>query len=282
VKVLPRAAGMGVINRVVTTSDRNVAQRQGVVITRAKDSSEITVRGAWYSRRGEGTFYVPVREPTAFFGAALAEELRLAGVTINGAVRPARSRPPQMLPADRRVQIIHRSKLVDAVSVCNKNSQNFYAEMLFKRAGAKCFGTGTFDAGAKAATIFLAQAGVAPGTFSVSDGSGLSRENRFTPAQFAAVLGWIYRSNFGEDFVDSLAVSGVDRTLRKRLTDRYRGTIAAKTGTLTGVAALSGYAFNRTDQVLAFSILANDCRSVADARAIMDEICKALVDDPLK
>ncbi len=90
-------------------------------------------------------------------------------------------------------------------------------------------------------------------------------------------------SKFAEDFVGSLGLSGIDRTMRRRLTDpAYRGKIAVKTGTLDRVAALSGFAFNRSGQVLAFSILANDTRGNWAARAVMDDVCKVLVDEPVE
>ena len=279
----PDTSFVTIVNRAVTTASRQTASRQPIVITRAPGSSEVSIRGTWYKGRGDETFFVSIENPSMFFGTVLADEMKRAGLTLNGAVRLAKSRPPQVTARDRRVQIIHASRLVDAVDVCNKNSQNFYAEMLFKRAGAKCFGTGTFENGAKAADVFLAQAGIAPGACTVSDGSGLSRDNRFTPRQLASVLGWAYNSKFAEDYVDSFGLSGIDRTMRKRLTDpAYRGKIAAKTGTLDGVAALSGYAFNRGGQVLVFSILANDTRGNWNARAIMDDVCKALVDEPIE
>ena len=49
--------------------------------------------------------------------------------------------------------------------------------------------------------------------------------------------------------------------------------------TLDGVVALCGFAFNRSGEVLAFSILANDTQGNWQARAIADNICKALVDE---
>ncbi len=271
------------VNRAVTTASRTTASRQPLVISRRSGAAEVIVGGTCLAGRGEERFFIPVDNPTMFFGAALAAELKRAGITLNGVVRLAKSRPPQVAAGDRRVHVIHASRLLDAVSVCNKNSQNFYAETLFKRTGAKVYGAGSFESGAKAASLFLTQTGILPGTYTLADGSGLSRDNRLTPRQFTTVLAWAFNSRCAEDFVDSLGLAGIDRTMRRRLKDpAYRGTIAAKTGTLNGVAALSGYAFNRRGQVLAFSLLANDTRGNWAARAVMDDICKALVDEPVE
>jgi D-alanyl-D-alanine carboxypeptidase/D-alanyl-D-alanine-endopeptidase (penicillin-binding protein 4) len=116
----------------------------------------------------------------------------------------------------------------------------------------------------------------------MADGSGMSRESRFSPREFTAVLGYVFNAPFAEDFVDSLAVAGVDKLMRKRLTDpAHRGKVVAKTGTLDGVVSLSGFAFNRGGDILAFSIIANDTHGNWTARAIMDNICKALVDEKI-
>jgi len=56
-----------------------------------------------------------------------------------------------------------------------------------------------------------------------------------------------------------------------------RGAIYAKTGTLQGVAALSGYMVTRSGRNLVFSIFANNARaSLARVRRTIDEICALL------
>ena len=61
------------------------------------------------------------------------------------------------------------------------------------------------------------------------------------------------------------------------LADRMRGSAAqrrchAKTGTLTGVSALSGYCFNQSGRRFAFSILMNDVRNLDRAHVAQDRI----------
>ncbi|HNC06595.1 MAG TPA: D-alanyl-D-alanine carboxypeptidase, partial [Solirubrobacterales bacterium] len=67
--------------------------------------------------------------------------------------------------------------------------------------------------------------------------------------------------------------AGVDGTLE----DRMRGSAAqgnchAKTGTLTGVSALSGYCFNSSGRRFAFSILMNDVTNLDTAHRAQDRI----------
>jgi D-alanyl-D-alanine carboxypeptidase/D-alanyl-D-alanine-endopeptidase (penicillin-binding protein 4) len=92
----------------------------------------------------------------------------------------------------------------------------------------------------------------------IENGSGLSRRNRATPA----AVGRFLRSMAGESaavasaFRDSLAVAGRTGTLAYRM----RGTAAegrcqAKTGTLNGVSALSGYCRAASNERFVFSLL---------------------------
>ena len=82
---------------------------------------------------------------------------------------------------------------------------------------------------------------------------------------------------YGKDFIDSLAVAGQEGTVA----DRMHGTAAAgrcrlKTGTLTGVSALSGYCFNRSGRTMIFSVLMNGVRDLNLAHLEQDRIAAAV------
>jgi D-alanyl-D-alanine carboxypeptidase/D-alanyl-D-alanine-endopeptidase (penicillin-binding protein 4) len=99
----------------------------------------------------------------------------------------------------------------------------------------------------------------------LADGSGLSKNNRITPALLTAVLTLAARSDHPElhGLFSGLPVAGYSGTLK----DRYRsagpsrpgaGVVRAKTGTLTGVSAISGIVVTRDGRLLAFAVLADD------------------------
>ena len=77
----------------------------------------------------------------------------------------------------------------------------------------------------------------------------------------------------GEEFIQDLPLSGTEGTLTGRTTGSaaYR-RCRAKTGTISGVSTLSGYCFNRSGRIMAFSILMNSVRSSATARYYQDRI----------
>jgi D-alanyl-D-alanine carboxypeptidase/D-alanyl-D-alanine-endopeptidase (penicillin-binding protein 4) len=72
---------------------------------------------------------------------------------------------------------------------------------------------------------------------------------------------------------------GVDGTLRGRLRDTpAAGAVRAKTGTMSGVSSLSGYADTVSGRRLVFSILTNGfVGSSAPARTLQDNLCLRLV-----
>jgi D-alanyl-D-alanine carboxypeptidase/D-alanyl-D-alanine-endopeptidase (penicillin-binding protein 4) len=116
----------------------------------------------------------------------------------------------------------------------------------------------------------------------VVDGSGLSRANLASPRQIARLLSAMERTGAGEIFYSSLAVAGRSGTLAYRM----RGTVAAgrcraKTGTLIGVSALSGYCEAVGGRQLAFSILMNRV-SVSGARALQNSMAVSIARYPVR
>ena len=124
------------------------------------------------------------------------------------------------------------------------------------------------------------EGGHGPAGYRLADGSGMSRNNRFSPAQLTRLLRYMHGHRWGELYLRTLPYSG-ERDLRwsRRLAGRpYRGNVMAKTGYLSGVSTLSGYAKARSGNVYAFSILMNRIRSDWRARAAQDRIVKAVID----
>ena len=235
--------------------------------------------GSVAPRRAVGQ-YVTVGDPGVYTVLAFARALAGQGVTIAGKVR---RQTPQDSARQRRVLVTGQSSLRESVAVANKRSQNFYAEQIFKTLGAVQANEGSFAGGARAISRYLGSIGMDSGDVVLVDGSGLSKENRATPEAVVRFLAAINASPCGEVFRNSLAVSGDEAgTLRHRLTEPgLRGRVFAKTGTLSGASALSGYVLSSGGRY-AFSVLcAYPNGSGADrARRLQDEICRALAGRP--
>ena len=110
------------------------------------------------------------------------------------------------------------------------------------------------------------------------DGSGLSRYNLFTPQDMVAILNKI-RDSFGIDRIKTVFPTGNEGTLRNYYKEDS-AFIYAKTGTLSGVLALSGYLYTKKGKLLIFSILVNNHRSdAATIRRAVEAFIKAVRKD---
>jgi serine-type D-Ala-D-Ala carboxypeptidase/endopeptidase (penicillin-binding protein 4) len=134
--------------------------------------------------------------------------------------------------------------LRDLVAWMNRESDNFFAEMLLKVLGAEELGRGTTTAGASVVRRELVQRDVPVQSVRIVDGSGLSRDDRLTARALAALLASARRdTRISQPFFASLALAGVNGTLENRMTRApARGRVHAKTGTTDAASALVGYA----------------------------------------
>jgi D-alanyl-D-alanine carboxypeptidase/D-alanyl-D-alanine-endopeptidase (penicillin-binding protein 4) len=138
--------------------------------------------------------------------------------------------------------------LLEWINVTNLRSNNYYANTLLRHLG-----------GASAAKTALSKLGINPNDYRLADGSGLSRANKVKPRTLVQLLRMMYYSPQRDIFYASLPVAGISGTLRNRLRQTpAQGVVHAKTGTLRGVRALSGYIDHPVYGTLVFSILANN------------------------
>ena len=246
---------------------------QNVIIHR--EGEELFVKGSIRSNSGPVESWVTVPDPVRYFGQGLIEALAEEGVRVEGRLRPV-DRLPSLVW--ERVAV-HRSDLLTAIRVTNKRSQNFYAESLAKHLGALRCGRGSWEDGVRAVGEFATGLGIPKGSFNLADGSGMSRENRFAPRHLTLLLRHMFFHEAGSEFAQSLPYSGEDLGSWKRRMAQppYAGNVFAKTGTLEGVSALSGYAKAVSGKAYAFSILLN--RVGGDARGAQDSIIRALIDN---
>jgi D-alanyl-D-alanine carboxypeptidase/D-alanyl-D-alanine-endopeptidase (penicillin-binding protein 4) len=159
-------------------------------------------------------------------------------------------------------------------ALTNKPSDNFFAETLLKDLALQADGRGTTAAGARIAAGYASRLGAAPA--SLVDGSGLSRGNRASPFRVVQLLLALRDEPRWNVFARSLAVAGRDGTLASRMNGGpARNRCRGKTGTISGVSALSGYCRARSGDLYAFSVLNNSVNTFS-ARAAQDRIAQAI------
>jgi D-alanyl-D-alanine carboxypeptidase/D-alanyl-D-alanine-endopeptidase (penicillin-binding protein 4) len=226
------------------------------------DGCEFEVRGRVRAGDAGVGGHVTVRDPVRFFGDAFRAALVAEGVAVAGTVREGK-----LLGA--REILAYRTDLGRTLDVMLVNSQNLYAECVFKR-----LGEGSFASAAEALAGALRALEVPTAGLVVRDGSGLSKENRVSARTIFGVLQAMRDEPL---FVESLAAGG-EGTLGKRYRD-LGPRLRAKTGTIDGVRALSGYVTGRGGGRYVFTILANG-ESAARARRLQDLVVTALARCP--
>jgi len=287
VKVWP-GKGPGAPARVEMVPDlqifevRNAAQtisssrQHKVMVDRVNGSNVLTVSGSVFQYAAPVESWVTVPDPLAYFAAALERAFAEEGLNLQGRVLYSRHLPV----AHWEWAAGYRTDLMTTAEVINKRSQNFFAESLLKLMGAELCGEGSWAAGKMVVEEFLERLDIQGGTYQLADGSGMSRQNRFTARQITSLLRYMYLHPRGRDFLLTLPYSGEPGLKwERRLAEQpYRGNVFAKTGSLLGVSTLSGYVKARSGRIYAFSILCNRTRGNWQAQRAQDQIVRALVD----
>ena len=160
-----------------------------------------------------------------------------------------------------------------------KKSDNLYAESMFFQLGAEVKRGAGWKESASQVEKVVERAGESLSFMVVADGSGLSLYNYVTPMTEVAMLRYAYRNKtIFSALYASLPIAGVDGTLASRMkSGRACNNVRAKTGTVSGVSCLTGYATASNGHMLAFSIMSNGVRSASEGRAFQDRVCEALV-----
>lgn len=259
-----------------------------VMIRRTTGSNQIMISGKIGHKTRNFFDHVAVDDPALVFGSVFAAVLRQQGIEIHGEVRRVNAglgfyhkNSPQKrlrtLPSEELL-VAHSSSLLRDLPVVNKRSQNLHAEILLKSLGARVVGRGTTMDGAQTIHTFLKQKGIPKPRLEVHDGSGLSHANRTAALTLARTLRSVMSESYFETFRGSLAISGVDGTLKKRFKRfrHLRGKVHAKTGNIAGVSALSGYVDGATT-TWCFSILVRNFPRKAKSHRDLQEKLVAVV-----
>ncbi len=206
-----------------------------------------------------------ITDPERRAAAWLTQQLERRGIRVKG--RPGAGAPPSGISPIAQV----RSKpLPTLLARMDRPSDNFYAEVLGKGLGiARSGPPGTIAKGAAAIESFTAAHGI---DFSLHDASGLSYDNRVTAGGIVRLLTFAETASWGPTLRRALPTGG-QGTLVYRLHDvRMR----AKTGTLDGVSALSGWVWLEREETWAeFSILSAGMSKSA-AVTIEDKIVRII------
>jgi D-alanyl-D-alanine carboxypeptidase/D-alanyl-D-alanine-endopeptidase (penicillin-binding protein 4) len=230
------------------------------------------------------TTAIAILDPNQYFLAHFQNMLDTEGITVKKASVSFHPTPN----SEAELATVKSPPLATLLVETNQNSNNLYGEALLRSLGAIAK-TGspdtasltqtnpeasTAEAGIQQVKATLTQLGINPESYIQADGSGLSRRNLATPTALVQTLQAMAQTPEANIYRSSLSVAGISGTLQRRFRDTpAQGILQGKTGTMTGVSALSGYLDTPNYQPLVFSIIINQANQPsATLRQAIDEI----------
>jgi len=241
-------------------------------ITKEPRSNVIVIRGALprgKSREEE----LSIWNPQMLFEAITRKALG----SMNGREALALEIVHGLLPKESETLFSVRHSIAEVIKSVNTHSNNLAAEMLLKFvAHSNTNVPGSTENGLSIMRDQFKHADISCDGIHLVDASGISFYNLVTAASIGKLLRGMSLSNVFQAYVQSFAIGGKDGTLKNRFRETAdAGIIRAKTGTIAGVSALSGYILPRSGPRLAFSILMQNFIGSADEyRNVQDAIVK--------
>jgi D-alanyl-D-alanine carboxypeptidase/D-alanyl-D-alanine-endopeptidase (penicillin-binding protein 4) len=273
IEVDPALGYFPLVNR-ATTGPRRSAPALQIDRAHGEGAEQVIVSGSLPAGSGPKTVYRSVVDPLGYAGALVRMQLEANGIRVEGTIR--RGIPP----ADAKLLLAFEGRpIAEIVRLFMKHSNNVIAESLLKALAAHSGDRpATWERGLALARRELETLGLPIAGATLVDGSGLSYENRVSPRLFVEALRIADRSfRFGPEFVSALPIGAADGTLEKRA-GAVGSALRAKTGLLTRVTGLSGYARLADGREAVFSILVNGFRGSADtAMGGVDQFVAELV-----
>ncbi|MBN6035097.1 D-alanyl-D-alanine carboxypeptidase/D-alanyl-D-alanine-endopeptidase [Amycolatopsis sp. 195334CR] len=182
---------------------------------------------------------------------------------------------------------IKSAPLAELISNVLNHSDNLMGDALARQTALATGGKASFDGGAKATLDVLKKNGFNLDGVELSDGSGLSVNNRIPAKVLSEVLA-VAAAPDGKDprtaklrpLLGDLSVAGGSTG---RLVSRYtsgpeeagKGWVRAKTGTLSGVNTLAGVVLDKDGHLLVFTLMSLGSESDA-ARSALDVVVAEL------
>ena len=237
-------------------------------------TNQFTITGEKLVTAPVDTLIRNIYHPPLFAGTVLMEMLEKYGTTVKKVAIGNSTKSSNKLTSH-----ISDSLFYSAENLMNE-SDNLTAELYVKTLGISDDKPGNWNDGITTVKSFLADStGIDTSSIRIADGSGVSRYNLTSADHFIQLLTYMYTSPFKDDFLYVLPGGGFKGTLKDRL-ETTGSKIRAKTGHLSGVSCLSGYAFSPKYGPIAFSMLMNGyIGSSKDYRQLQDRILGLLIHD---
>ena len=243
------AGFLDIQNEAITSARR---RGRSIRVNRKLGTESVSVKGS-VPRIYRRSVVIPVSNPTKFALHTFRNYLEEAGIEVVADLTDIDDIQTSIDYKNAAPLFVYHSPPMSQILVqINKESNNFYAEQVFRTFG---WG-GSVEGGERRVRDFLKKANISRAGVAIRDGSGLSRKNMLTTETIGDLLAYMQRHSAWEVFKNSLPRGGEAETT---LDHRLRGVpVYAKTGSLEYVRSLSGYTTTADGRLIAFSLIANN------------------------
>ncbi|WP_420810434.1 D-alanyl-D-alanine carboxypeptidase/D-alanyl-D-alanine endopeptidase [Corticimicrobacter populi] len=237
------------------------------------DGVRIRLAGTVAGSCGEFSFYRLAQSQPEQTEQVLRYLWRELGGELRGRIRNG------TVPVDAVPLAAHESPpLIEAISLINKFSNNVAARNLLLTLGAE---SGQRPAqvatAAQTAANTLARQGIDVAGLNIDNGAGLSRRASVSASTLGHMLEAAWLSPRMPEYVSSMAILGLDGTVRRRLRDRdTQGMAHLKTGSLRDVRAIAGYVTSASGKRYIVVSMINHDNAIA-GRAYEDSLIDWLI-----
>lgn len=252
-KTEPQVEDIRFINRV--RCDR--IQYDGAFVSGLPYSNERYLTGAVPSNLGTFGVKGDLPNPGLLLARHFTAKLREAGIEV---AREADYLPDYnpLLPKRHELYIHYSEPLSELIKETNINSNNLYAEALFRYLGTRYTLPGTIHNSQDLLRDYWRRRGVAVQNAIIKDGCGLAPQDAISAKAFVQLLTIMSRSKNQEAWIASLPVSGKTGTLKSLCPGTaLEGRIHAKSGTIAGTKNFAGYIDMPNGDTWVFAILIN-------------------------
>lgn len=240
-----------------------------------KKNNKIILAGKIGKSSKEVVFYKNIQDPDIWAGENLKLFLSHRNITITGQVKNKK------LPTATEVVAEYESKPIEAILAdMNKFSNNYVAEMLVKNLSLNSAAVGNMTDGMKLVNQYVEGLKLSKESYELYNPSGLTRDNKITARFMIKILESIHNDfKIFPEFVTSLPIAGIDGTLKKRMKgEAGERWVRAKTGYLTNVVSLAGYAGLKDGQVYQFAFIFNGKTDETKIKNTFDKILNILLE----
>jgi len=191
--------------------------------------------------------FLPINSPKKNFLIELKNAIKKTQLNVKGDIKIA----PVSKDA-QRIATVSSQPLNVLVANTLKNSNNFYSEMIFKKAAEQKYKTaGTTTNAVKMFNQYYS--GIKSDKIIVVDACGISRNNLISADWVTSALNKIYKEKDFNEF-NTLLAKPMEGTLTDRLLN-ISLKLRAKTGTASNISSIAGYIETKNKDKYSFAII---------------------------